>query len=366
MQIEELNNLKEPNQKIIFNEMAKKQIVNDFKNDIGIQNTVLNVNPSTAQLSKRIALMIDLKIWDIYKNSLSEKDLNINQQQGNSKSFMEVFPFYKTFLNVPMNHKNLYLIIDNVEQVFKYLEIEKNSNFIKGFDRPHISYKTERNFFKLIKSFSDEVANNIEEKKLSFINLPIRVKELNNLLNKCIELIEKYKDDFFKVEMHDPYFDKDCNWYKLIYKDLQIIKGILEGYLRELKIQNSIEVNSTVNIESNFENKDDNNHIEKFILEEFNNMHKDNWKYAFINESDFLKFVKILTCYFQNIQYELPNEPIKLKRGCKTVLSRVFNPIHKEFKTIKLKHDNEYLNIIRVLEHFNKLSDASIYKDITR
>jgi len=265
-----------------------------------------------------------------------------------------------------MNHKNLYLIIDNVEQVFKYLEIEKNSNFIKGFDRPHISYKTERNFFKLIKSFSDEVANNIEEKKLSFINLPIRVKELNNLLNKCIELIEKYKDDFFKVDMHDPYFDKDCNWYKLIYKDLQIIKGILEGYLRELKIQNSIEVNSTVNIESNFENKDDNNHIEKFILEEFNNMHKDNWKYAFINESDFLKFVKILTCYFQNIQYELPNEPIKLKRGCKTVLSRVFNPIHKEFKTIKLKHDNEYLNIIRVLEHFNKLSDASIYKDITR
>lgn len=148
----------------------------------------------------------------------------------------QTFPFKAVFRDVPDNHKCLSLISYNIDYVYKYLEQKKNEGFTKGYDRPHISFESFQSFSRLVTTFADEVANNIERQSLSYEHLAVKTKILNDKLDQCINLIESNKDDFFNIEMHDPYFDSDGNWYKFIYTELKSIKQTLKGYLKHLHI----------------------------------------------------------------------------------------------------------------------------------
>ena len=90
------------------------------------------------------------------------------------------------------------------------------------------------------------------------------------------------------------------------------------------------------------------------------------WGYAFKNENDYTVFLNLLTYYFTNESYKLPEIPIKLKRDCKTRLAKVLSPIHKELSEKPLKSDKEFFKILKVLNHFKNLSNVQLYDAITR
>ena len=104
------------------------------------------------------------------------------------------------------------------------------------------------------------------------------------------------------------------------------------------------------------------------IIKELNAIDKNGWSYAFTSEDDFNTFVELLTNYFQQNEFEIPTETIKLKHKCKTKLAKAFNPIHTNLghDDKKLKSDFEFFKLIRVLNHFKNLTDSDIYNAITR
>lgn len=107
----------------------------------------------------------------------------------------------------------------------------------------------------------------------------------------------------------------------------------------------------------------------KIISDEFENLDKiKGWKYAFGNEQDYNMFLDLLTSYFEYKPYSMPTELINLKRDCKTRFAKALSPIHKELsnENKKLKSDAEFFKIIRLLNHFSKLTDTQIYDAITR
>lgn len=103
------------------------------------------------------------------------------------------------------------------------------------------------------------------------------------------------------------------------------------------------------------------------ILEKFDNMDKQGWKYVFNSVDDFNLFVNLLTKFFTLETFTLPQHEIKVKKGCKTRLARVLGEIHKELSNNdKLSNDTEYFNLIRILSPFKCEVQDKLYKAITR
>ena len=106
------------------------------------------------------------------------------------------------------------------------------------------------------------------------------------------------------------------------------------------------------------------NRTKELIEKEFENI-KDS---CFHSNDEYNTFLELLINFFEGNPYGIPIKTINLKRGSKTKIATVFNPIHKALimSDIKLKSDTEYLKIIKVLNHFSNKSNADIYKAITR
>lgn len=101
------------------------------------------------------------------------------------------------------------------------------------------------------------------------------------------------------------------------------------------------------------------------ITETINGIHRDKgWEYAFRSREDLDVFVELLTCYFEQREYELPDEVIRLRKGSKTRMATRVNEIYKELSDRPLKGDNEFLDIVRKLHPFAHTSD--LYKTISR
>lgn len=100
------------------------------------------------------------------------------------------------------------------------------------------------------------------------------------------------------------------------------------------------------------------------IKEKIEAIDDNGWKYSFIKENDYKTFTNLLTSYFEQEKYTLPDEVIKLQRRCKTRLAKALGEILRELGDGKLKEHSEYFDIIKKLNHFEKERD--IYKAITR
>jgi len=93
--------------------------------------------------------------------------------------------------------------------------------------------------------------------------------------------------------------------------------------------------------------------------------HNNGWQYSFHNENEYNAFTGLLTAYFEQREYKLPVEVIKLKRGSKTNLAKALGEILRALgNKNKLKVETGYFDIIRKLSHFENEKD--IYKAITR
>lgn len=102
------------------------------------------------------------------------------------------------------------------------------------------------------------------------------------------------------------------------------------------------------------------------ILDHFESMDKLGWKYAFVSETDFNLFVEILTNFFEYKPYQTLEEPIRLKRSCKTKVAKTLGEIHKELSENHLNSDYDFLNIIRLLNHFQSISNFDLVKAMQR
>ena len=88
------------------------------------------------------------------------------------------------------------------------------------------------------------------------------------------------------------------------------------------------------------------------------------WAYAFRSREDLNTFVDLLTCFFEQREYVLPDEVINLKKGSKTRMAERLKEIHKKLADKPLVQDKEFLFIVKTLNCFEK--DSNLYKSISR
>ena len=101
------------------------------------------------------------------------------------------------------------------------------------------------------------------------------------------------------------------------------------------------------------------------IKQHIEDIDNEGWQYSFHNENDYNAFTLLLTAYFEQREYSLPAEVIKLKRNSKTKFAKALGEILRELgNKDKLKEETGYFDIIRKLNHFE--NDSDIYKAITR
>jgi hypothetical protein len=103
------------------------------------------------------------------------------------------------------------------------------------------------------------------------------------------------------------------------------------------------------------------------IINELNKIDKNKgWNYAFRSENDFELFVNLLTKYFTHSDYNLPKEIIKLKINTKTRFAASLKSLYNELSDIPFKSNVKYFEIIRTLNHFERLNDNEIYKALNK
>lgn len=122
-------------------------------------------------------------------------------------------------------------------------------------------------------------------------------------------------------------------------------------------------------------NDDSDSHTEDFsqnrtkssILEKFENMDIQGWKYAFKTEKDYILFTDLLTNFFEYKPYKLPETTIQLNRTCKTKVAKTLGEIHRKLSNEnKLITDTKYFSLIRILSPFENVKERDLYKALTR
>jgi len=89
------------------------------------------------------------------------------------------------------------------------------------------------------------------------------------------------------------------------------------------------------------------------------------WKYAFTKEEDYKSLVNVLTDFFMGNKYTLPSD-IRLKIDCKTKLAKVLRDIHKQNSKNKLKRDEDFYKILKILSPFKDQINSDIYNSLIK
>jgi hypothetical protein len=89
------------------------------------------------------------------------------------------------------------------------------------------------------------------------------------------------------------------------------------------------------------------------------------WKYVFLTERDYNRFIEVTSNFFLNKKYKTEFELI-LKKGCKTRFCSVLNTVYHNFCMIPLSKNLDFLNLMRNLSVFKNQSTSQIYLDIKR
>jgi len=101
------------------------------------------------------------------------------------------------------------------------------------------------------------------------------------------------------------------------------------------------------------------------ITEIINGIDRDKgWEYAFRSKEDLDAFIELLTCFFEQREYELPDEVIRLQKRSKTRLAAHINEIHMQLSDRPLKGDKEFFEIVGILNHFQNVTN--LYNTISK
>lgn len=303
------------------------------------------------------------------------------------------------------------MITDRIKALFRFIEyLHININNFTQFEPAIIELdvlRKERNKLKPNSKFTDRVKENELQLKINdkidiieksiFEPIQKKAKELNicdpnkteTIWNWNISDIEKLKRNFNEKDV--PIIIRYKNKYiefrekvnlspeEIFFERLDETLRILFDYFNETEESEFDIFNTKKNQVKNVEVKKipqtvnittitpPKSIVKEIIIKIFNSFDSKGWKYAFRSEEDFGLFTDLLTNFFENKPYTIPENIIQLKISTKTRVAKALNEIHRELsKEKKLKKDEEYFNIIKMLSHFKDEPTFSIYKALTR
>jgi hypothetical protein len=209
-----------------------------------------------------------------------------------------------------------------------------------------------------IEETDEEVNNLIEEiDDLAELSISKCDEKLNYYLDHWPDAIIKLKATEKKFRQNFPKHHFENNYY-LFYSLLGVAK-----ILKEIKLDLFVEKSSDLPSKQIDLTQ---NRTKELIAENFEGMDKKGWKYAFMTEREYNFFADLLTNFFEQKDYSVPEKSIKLKRSCKTKVAKVLGEIHAELSETPLRSDTEYFRIAKVLNHFKDVSDTDLVKAMQR
>ncbi len=108
------------------------------------------------------------------------------------------------------------------------------------------------------------------------------------------------------------------------------------------------------------------NKILKDIYAVFETMHSNGWSYSFYELSDFEEYCDLLVLFFQNVELEIPNHVIRQKERTATLVAQTLKEIYQNNNFKKLKSNERYFDLIRILSTFEQLSHEKNYNLMTK
>ena len=199
------------------------------------------------------------------------------------------------------------------------------------------------------------------------ISLHPQSKNLIQIIEGEFRLLGYIEDEIQNFEETE-FWEIDIDDYRRfieISMPMKIIQDHSELYSRLFRLftltifENKGEVESiNVSIQEPSQTRD-------LITEIINGIDRDKgWEYAFRSREDLDVFVELLTCFFEQREYELPDEVISLNKRTKTRLAAHINEIHMQLSDRTLKGDTEFFDIVRVLDHFQNVTN--LYNTISK
>ena len=76
------------------------------------------------------------------------------------------------------------------------------------------------------------------------------------------------------------------------------------------------------------------------------------WKYFFLKEADYNKFIRLLHLMVNGYDFDEPAELIKLQQGCKQGFRKVLQEIHREILIYPLQGDEKFYKVCRSIKDY--------------
>mgnify|MGYP003639690552 FL=1 len=256
---------------------------------------------------------------------------------------------------------------------------------LNNFDSNQEYYKSRYdNFFQLTNISETELKQVINSFKTKFIedNGSFDEEVFRNSysfgINKFIDEIQDHLNTLSKGKAHTI---ERCNNKFIHHFELSLdvtagktiiisTKDIDQIHLYFKTIKNTIET-SIIEIldkpKSNLDDKDD-LYLKtvKNIKNTFNSIDLEKeWEYCFTNEEDFNEYTTILADYF-NPDTKVSSQKIQIQaiKGTKSKTAAILRKIYNESTEKKLKGNNDFFEIVKILSTFKDLSLEKIYDSL--
>ena len=96
------------------------------------------------------------------------------------------------------------------------------------------------------------------------------------------------------------------------------------------------------------------------IRKRFESMDKNKgWKYTFRSERDLHCICNLIASYFEDQPYDLPLQPIRLRKRTKTRTAIVLGEIHRDLSEKQFSTDEDFLTIVRCIKDFENSPDLA-------
>jgi hypothetical protein len=256
---------------------------------------------------------------------------------------------------------------------------------LNNFDSNQEHYKSRYdNFFQLTNISETELKQVINSFKTKFIedNGSFDEEVFRNSysfgINKFIDEIQDHLNTLSKGKAHtiERCKNKFIHHFELsldVTAGKTIIistKDIDQIHLYFKTIKNTIET-SIIEIldkpKSNLDDKDD-LYLKtvKNIKNTFNSIDLEKeWEYCFTNEEDFNTYTTILADYFNpDTKVNSQNIQIQAIKGTKSKTAKILRKIYNESTEKKLRGNNDYFEIVKILSTFKDLSLEKIYDSL--
>ena len=258
---------------------------------------------------------------------------------------------------------------------------------LNKFDSNQEYYKSRYdNFFQLTNISETELKQVINSFKTKFIedNGSFDEEVFRNSYSFGInKFIDEIQDHLNTLSKGKAYTIERCNNKFIHHFELSLdvtssktiiisTKDIDQIHLYFKTIKNTIETTILEEFDKpklNLEDKDELYHKTiKTIKNTFNSIDLEKeWEYCFTTEEDFNEYTTILADYF-NIDKKFNSQKTQIKaiKGTKSKTAKILRKIYNESTEKKLRGNNDFFEIVKILSTFKDLSLEKIYDSLSK